>query len=235
MRFAILPALALLWLSGLDCSAADLAQPVPRTEQTDIEAPKVEEAARPNSIYFFAGRLSTTSLGSTIKFNTDTAVGQLDYDNYILGVAYSRDIFRIGLGFTFGAEIGGAVRFGSYSSCCKPIVKSPSLLHSEELWIGPRISYEGFVLFDTLRIAGATTWGLSFTDNSIGFERGREIAWNGSARTLFYFGPEIILSLQQFPNAEFVYRLHHRSGANGTLGNLREGYNANIFGIRYKF
>ena len=116
-------------------------------------------------------------------------------------------------------------------TCALPI----SWVNSEELWVGPRVSHEGFVLFDTVRVAGATTWGLSFTNNSIGFERGREIAWNGSARTLFYFGPEIIVSLQRFSDVEFVYRLHHRSGANGTLGNLREGYNANVFGIRYKF
>jgi hypothetical protein len=29
--------------------------------------------------------------------------------------------------------------------------------------------------------------------------------------------------------------LHHRCGANGTLGDLSEGYNANVIGVRFKF
>jgi len=236
MRYGFLAVVAVFWLSVSDGSAADMAQQVSRAEQIAIEGSntKPDEVARVNSIYFFAGRLSATSLGSTLQFNLDHPSGLITYDNYIVGAAYARDIFRIGLGFTFGGEVGAAVRTGPYSLCCNPVVKS-SWQNSGELWIGPRISHEGFVLFDTIRLAGAITWGLSVTNNSIGFERGREIAWNGSARTLFYFGPEIILSLVQFPSFEFVYRLHHRSGANGTLGNLREGYNANIFGVRYRF
>ncbi len=50
-----------------------------------------------------------------------------------------------------------------------------------------------------------------------------------------YFGPELAVSLVNRPDIEFVYRLHHRSGAEGTFGKLYEGYNANVFGIRYKF
>ena len=37
------------------------------------------------------------------------------------------------------------------------------------------------------------------------------------------------------PSGEFVYSLHYRSGANGVFGRIREGYNANIAGVRYKF
>ncbi|MBR1272930.1 hypothetical protein JQ629_36225 [Bradyrhizobium sp. AUGA SZCCT0222] len=234
MRYGVLAGIALLFLAGSDCSAADLPQAIQRVE-TETEAPNTTPRERSNSVYFFAGRLSTTSLGSTLRFNLDHPSNEITYDNYIAGAAYTRDIYRLGLGFTLGAEIGGAVRAGSFALCCNPVVKSSSWVNSEELWIGPRISHEGFVFFNTVRLAGATTWGLSFANNSIGYERGREIAWSGSARTLFYFGPEIIVALQQFPDFEFVYRLHHRSGANGKLGNLREGYNANVFGIRYKF
>jgi len=159
----------------------------------------------------------------------------MTYDNYIAGIALARDLYKIGLGFTLGGEIGGAMRFGPYALCCHPVVKSSGLASSPELWVGPRISHEGFVLFGKIRLAGAVTWGVSFAGNSIGHERVREIDSGGSARALFYLGPEIILSMTDFPNLEFVYREHHRSGANGTLGKLREGYNANVFGVRYKF
>lgn len=234
MRYVALAG-TLACLISSDCGAADLVQPKAQSAEVEISNAKPQEVIRSNSVYFFAGRLSATSLGSTIQFNLDHPANELTYDNYIAGAAYSRDLYRIGLGFTLGAEIGGAARFGSYAACCNPAVKSSAWVSSEELWIGPRVAHEGFVLFDTVRIAGAITWGLSFSNNSIGFERAREIAWNGSARTLVYFGPEIIVSLQQFPEFEFVYRVHHRSGANGKFGNLREGYNANVFGIRYKF
>ena len=202
---------------------------------SDTTAKEVGALNRPDSIFLFAGAMSTTSLGSTLQFNLDQPAGTLKYDNQIVGAAYNHEFYELGLGFTLGAEIGIADRFGHYANCCEPIVKSSSLLNSAELWVGPRIGFDGFVLFDTLRIAGAATTGLSFVNGSIGHERGRELAWAGNAHTLIYFGPEIIISLVSRPEFEFVYRVHHRSGANGTFGKIREGYNANVLGIRYKF
>lgn len=190
---------------------------------------------RPDSIFVFGGALSTSGLGSTLQFNLDQPAGRIKYDNYIAGAAYSHDFYYLGFGFMLGAEVGVADRFGHYELCCNTIVKSSGLVNSGELWAGPRISYEGFVLFDTIRIAGAVSTGFSFTTNSIGRERERELAYPGNARALVYFGPEIIISMVKHPEFEFVYRLQHRSGANGTFGNMREGYNANVFGIRYKF
>ncbi len=190
---------------------------------------------RPDSIFVFGGALSTSSLGSTLKFNLDQPAGIIKYDNYIAGAAYNHDFYKLGLGFTLGVEVGIADRFGHYALCCNTIIKSSSLLNSGELWAGPRISFDGFVLFDTIRIAGAATTGFSFTTDSIGRERERELAYGGSARALIYFGPEIIISMVNHPELEFVYREQHRSGANGTFGKMREGYNANVFGVRYKF
>ena len=91
------------------------------------------------------------------------------------------------------------------------------------------------MLFDKLRISSGITPGLSFTTNSIGREREREIGYNGSGRALFFLAPEVSLSLADHPEWELVYRVQHRSGANGTLGKLREGYNANVVGVRYRF
>jgi hypothetical protein len=213
---------------------ADLPSPSPMP-LAGFTAKEAGPLNRPDSIFIFAGAMSTTNLGSTLKFNLDHPAGTLRYDNHIVGAAYNHEFYKLGFGFTLGAELGVADRFGHYANCCDTIVKSSSLLNSAELWVGPRIGFDGFVMFDTLRIAGAATTGLSFVTGSIGYERGRELAWAGNAQTLIYFGPEIIISLVSHPEFEFVYREHHRSGADGTFGKIREGYNANVFGIRYKF
>ena len=109
------------------------------------------------------------------------------------------------------------------------------MINSPEIWFGSRFSFDGLTLFNTFRIGGGMTFGFSFTGDSIGVERGREIVKNGSARVLGYLGPEIFFALADHPEWEIVYRLHHRSGANGTFGHMGEGYNANVLGVRYRF
>ena len=238
MRFFLCGLVLAIGFSSSPGFSAEL--PLPSPQDDPVQALNVKPIApdpllRPDSIFVFGGALSTTSLGSTLKFNLDHPANSIKYDNYIAGAAYNHDFYRLGFGFTLGAEVGIADRFGNYALCCTTVIKSSSLLNSGELWGGPRISFDGFVLFDTIRIAGAVTTGLSFTTNSIGVERDRELANNGSARVLFYFGPEISISMVNHPEWELVYREQHRSGANGTLGRMREGYNANVFGVRYKF
>jgi hypothetical protein len=235
LTFVALLSFACLFLPASQSLGADLPAPATVDAAPEVKPNPPDPFLRPDSIFVFGGALSTTSLGSTLKFNLDHPADAIKYDNYIAGAAYNHDFYRLGFGFTLGAEVGIADRFGYYALCCTTVIKSSSLLNSGELWGGPRISYDGFVLFDTIRIAGAATTGLSFTTNSIGEERDRELAWNGSARVLIYFGPELSFSLVNHPEWELVYREQHRSGANGTFGNLREGYNANVFGVRYKF
>src|SRR3954451_23511435 len=93
------------------------ASPPPELNNTD-------PLHRPDSIFVFAGALSTSSLGSTLKFNLDQPAGSLNYDNFIAGAAYNRNFYYLGLGFVLGAEIGVADRFGHYVICCNTIVKS---------------------------------------------------------------------------------------------------------------
>ena len=223
------------WFFAFASFCADLPSPSLQDPVPVLKANAPDALLRPDSIFVFGGALSTSSLGSTLKFNLDQPAGTIKYDNYIAGAAYNHDFYKLGFGFTLGVEVGIADRFGHYALCCNTIIKSSSLLNSGELWAGPRISFDGFVLFDTIRIAGAATTGFSFTTDSIGRERERELAYGGSARALIYFGPEIIISMVNHPELEFVYREQHRSGANGTFGKMREGYNANVFGVRYKF
>ena len=69
----------------------------------------------------------------------------------------------------------------------------------------------------------------------MGVERERENENHGNATLLGYVGPEISLSIAALPHWEFAYRLHHRSGAHGRIGNMGEGANANVIGLKYRF
>ena len=239
---------AVLFLAVLyPARATDLVQEVQQTAKSSPVVPVVplqnrtRTASPDDSIFFFAGRLSTSNMGSSATFNTiavDTTLTPPYYDNYIVGAAYQHRFRELGSGFVLGGEIGVADRFGHYLVCCgdklvTQTVTSSDIHHSGELWFGPTIRYESFVLFDQLRITPGLTAGFSLTTNSIGVERGKELERDGNARLLFYLGPEIAFSTVSMPNIELVLRLQHRSGALGTLGHLNEGYNANVVGLRY--
>ena len=229
--------------------ATDLLKETQQTALPSKAAPVVPlrnrtlTASPDDSIFFFAGRLSTSNLGSTLTFNTiaiDTTLNPPLYDNYIVGAAYQRRFRELGHRFVLGGEFGVADRFGHYLVCCgdklsTQTVTSSNIRHSGELWFGPTIRYDSFVLFDQLRITPGVTAGFSLTTNSIGVERGKEIERNGNARFLFYFGPELAFSTASMPNLELIFRLHHRSGLLGILGHIHEGYNANVVGLRYWF
>jgi hypothetical protein len=233
MRFYALVALvSLTCFPASQSFGADLPPP-PTIGAAPVLQKSPDPLLRPDSIFVFGGVLSTTGIGQTLLFNANSGPG-IHYDNNIVGAAYARDWYNLGYGFVFGGEVGIADRFGHYAECCNAIVKSASVLNSGELWTGLRIRHQGFSI-NGVRVSAAATGGFSFTTNSIGRERDREIAYDGSGRILFYAGPELSLSLDSHPEWELVYRLQHRSGMNGTFGNFREGYNANVLGVRYKF
>jgi hypothetical protein len=188
-----------------------------------------------DALVVFGGRMSTTSLGSTFVFNVGQRITGPAYDNYIAGLAYDHDFWRFRDLLVVGAEVGVANRFGHYVVCCDILVVSPDIVQSWEAWGGLRLRYQGIVLFNELRVAPAATLGLSATTNSIGRERDREITQGGNARLLFYFGPEVALSLRGHERIELVVAVHHRSGGERWLGHLEEGYNANTLGLRFRF
>lgn len=229
MRLVLIRLLGVL-VMGTACHAADLPSPV---SESSPAASYSDPVRKSDSLFFFGGYLSTQNMGATANFNLNHPVGP-NYDNYIMGAAYNHDFYSV-YSFAVGGEVGLADRFGYFRQCCDPVVKSTTLLHSPELWFGPRFSFDGLVLFNAIRIGGAMTFGLSVVADSIGVERRREIVKDGSARLIGYLGPEIFLALADFPQWEIVYRLHHRSGAKGTFGRMGEGYNANVLGVRYRF
>ena len=230
--------LLLLWLDApiAIVAAADVSAPTVDTASAAAPPPEnfvLIPVRKVDSIFVFAGALSTRNMGATANFDIHWPVGP-NYDNYIVAAAYDHDFYSM-YAFAVGGEIGLADRFGYFKECCDPVIKSTNIVNSPELWLGPRFSFDGVTLFGAIRIGGAMTFGFSFTENSIGVERGREVVKSGSARVLGYLGPEIFLALADHPEWELVYRLHHRSGADGTFGRMGEGYNANTLGLRYRF
>jgi len=186
------------------------------------------------SVLVFGGRMSTTDIYSTALWNLTRSDINQAYDNWIVGVAFQRDIWRWNK-FVVGAELGLADRFGHYERCCDVIVKSSNMLHSGELWGGIVLRHEGYLLFNAVQIGAGVIGGFSAVTKSIGREREREITQGGNALFLFYMGAELTFSTPAAPNLELVTRLHHRSGASGILGGMSEGYNVSVFGLRWRF
>ena len=167
-------------------------------------------------ISLFGGKFSTQSMGDTASF------WSVDFEeNHLVALAYARDMLDLGYGLRLGPEVGTAARFG-----CR---------WSTEIWAGAALRHQGVVLSERLRVEPAFTLGLSWIDRSIGIERNREETQNGDATWLVYLGPELAFSLPQSPQWAIFYRLHHRSGAFRTFGNLKGGHNANTIGLRYSF
>lgn len=162
--------------------------------------------------------------GPSVDDNIEDAANPFtaDYeDNVVVGGGYQR-FFYESLDISIGAEAGLAGRFGDKSSA--------------EFWGGVVGRFDGLVLFDTLKIAPAFTFGLSaITDTMAGREERLEDRADGDATLLFYLGPELNFSLAAYPNVEVFWRLHHRSGAWETLGDMKGAANANVFGARIGF
>ncbi len=216
-------------LVGLALSVAAVA-PTPAPADEDWTT-----ADRRNSIFVFGGPLSTTDIWSSMIFNVHKPSGRVLYDNFVVGGAYGRDILDLTEHLRFGVEAGAALRFGDYKSCCNPVVRGS--VRSGEFWGAGVLRHTGFDLFGgSVRIAPAVAVGISTVTKPIGAEHGVQSHFeSGNSRTLFYLGPELSLTSPSWGNVEFVYRLHHRSGLYGTLGNVKEGYNANAFGLRFRY
>ena len=142
-------------------------------------------------------------------------------DNFVLGGGYQKFIAEPVVGLRLGAEVGVALRGG--------------VVTSGEVWAGAVARYDGLMLGENLRIAPAVTFGLSAVTNPIGVEARRAAQRNADPTLLFYFAPEVNFSFADNPDTEVFYRIQHRSGAWGTLGNMADGANAQTIGIRHHF
>lgn len=140
-------------------------------------------------------------------------------DNYYLGAGYQR-LWGDPDGFRYGGEVGVTGRIGPESSL--------------EGWAGVVGRYDWTL--GPVRAGLSMTFGLSaITNTLVGRERESEEFHDGNAALLFYLAPELNLSLAEYPETELFLRLHHRSGAWETLGDMAAGADAGVVGLRWQF
>lgn len=189
-----------------------LALPFSPAAAFDLRAPRA-----PQAVFGFGGVMTEEDMGRSANPLT------VDYERRtVLGGGYQHFLHETPRGLQLGMEVGAAVRAIAGLTA--------------ELWAGPVLRHEGIVLFDTLRVAPSFTAALSaVSDAHPGRERELEARSDGNAHLLFYLGPEISLSRADAPEVEAFWRLHHRSGANGTLGDMRGAMNANVVGLRWRY
>jgi len=145
-----------------------------------------------------------------------------DYeDNVVLGAGYQKFLAEPLPDFHLGVEAGLALRGGQQAS--------------GEVWAGAVARYDGWTIGEQLRISPAFTFGLSAVTNSIGVEAERAADRHADPGLLFYLAPEINLSAPDNPDTELFYRVQHRSGAWGTMGDMFDGHNAQVIGLRHHF
>jgi hypothetical protein len=232
-RLVVVPFLALILCETVS-DAAESSSERPPGDPFEPVSPAFEPVVK-QSFFVFGGRMSSTDIWSTAILNLNDPNGPIqNYDNYIVGAAYQRDFIKLGGAVFVGGEIGLADRFGRYSRCCTPVVTSPNVVHSPEFWGGLTLRYEAITVSD-VRFSPGIVWGLSAITKPIGQEVDQAVDRGGSAKVLFYLGFEGAFSLVNFPDVELVFRLHHRSGAFGTIGAMKEGNNSNVVGLRYRF
>lgn len=139
--------------------------------------------------------------------------------NTLVGAGYQR-FWGNPDGLQYGVEVGVAGRFGQRNSV--------------EGWSGAAARYT-FGL-GPINVGLGFTFGLSaVTDTVVGQESESEAFHQGDATVLFYMGPEVSAALAYHEEFEVFVRLHHRSGAWGTLGNMAAGADAAVAGLRYRF
>lgn len=166
------------------------------------------------SVFVFGGGITDADMW---KSANPLGVG---YEHGIAGLGYQFFPGRIG-SVKLGLEAGLAGRLGSGSNA--------------EIWGGVVGRWDGFEV-GAVRVSPSFTFGLSHVTRTMsGREEKNERERNGDASTLFYLGPELSFTVASMPDIDFFWRLHHRSGAWGTLGGMHGGSNANVIGVRVNF
>lgn len=169
------------------------------------------------SVFVFGGRYHTGHMEHILN-----PLGRfgLDYeDNYVAGGGYQQFFLENG-DLRFGVEAGAAIGAGVDGA-------------RGEVWGGLVGRYEGLE-FGEINVAPSLTLGASAITNTIGTESNR-VAPGADPHVLFYIAPEIAVSHDSHPETEVFFRIHHRSGAWGTLNGMGDGHNASTVGVRWKF
>ncbi|WP_127143800.1 hypothetical protein [Pelagibacterium montanilacus] len=184
----------------------------PAAAQTE---PALPQTSPDRSLFVMGGPMGAEGMGGMlIPFNAEYE------DAFALGVGYQHFVLEPIKALRLGYEIGGALRVGDKTT--------------GEIWAGATARYDGFVLGDRLGISPGLTFGLSAVTDTMGVEAERQGMNGEPSNLLFYFSPEISFSDVENPGVELFWRVHHRSGAWGTLGGGSSA-NATMIGVRASF
>lgn len=167
------------------------------------------------NLFVLTGRLMDDSM-----FDSLDILGGKYENNRVAGAGF-QDYFWKNHVVRLGYEGGGALRYGQADTV--------------EVWAGLVARFRGHDLTRRLTVTPSVIFGLSLVDAAHpGRETRQTETYDGDARLLFYLSPEIEFSGGDHGWSLF-WRLHHRSGGGGTLGNMRGASNANVVGLRKSF
>ena len=176
----------------------------------------------PWAVTVWGGQMIDSNFGDTFLFN-----GRLR-EEYLLGVSMQKRIWRAGpVSLELEADLFGHQAFeqqGGEFNQNEPNADTPEQFFGEaivglgvRLWVQPWLSF-GFVE------------GISYNTSVSNYERTfRE----NFSQLLNYLAFELEASVSD--QLSMVGRIHHRSGAFGTYNGVKEGSNAYLLGLRYRW
>jgi hypothetical protein len=176
----------------------------------------------PWAVTAWGGQMIDSNFGDTFLFN-----GRMR-EEYLLGVSMQKRIWRAGpLALELEADLFGHQAFkqpGGRFNQDVPNADTPEQQFGEailglgaRLWLQPWLSF-GFVE------------GISFNSSVSNYERTYR---ENYAQLLNYLAFELEASVSS--QLSLVGRIHHRSGAFGTYSGVKEGSNAYLLGLRYRW
>ena len=176
----------------------------------------------PWAVTAWGGQMIDSNFGDTFLFN-----GRMR-EEYLLGVSMQKRIWRAGpFAIELEADLFGHQAFkqpGGPFNQTVPNADTPEQQFGEailgigaRLWLQPWLSF-GFVE------------GVSLNSSVSNYERTYR---ENYAQLLNYLAFELEASVSD--QLSFVGRIHHRSGAFGTYSGVKEGSNAYLLGLRYRW
>jgi hypothetical protein len=103
-----------------------------------------------------------------------------------------------------------------------------------EIWGAVFFRYRGFPWDDVVTTSVAFSTGLNYATGVSRVERDRARRGDGD-RWMHLFSPEITFALPRRPEAELMFRFHHRSGVFGLVSDAWGGAQYGTIGLRVRF
>ncbi len=205
----------------------DAAQPNNKPADAGMACPPVLPPVppwhpHPWAVTAWGGQMIDSNFGDTFLFN-----GRMRPE-YLLGLSIQKRIWRAGpLSLELEADLFGHHAYsqkGGQFNQSVPYADTPDQTFAEgilglgaRLWLQPWLSF-GFVE------------GISYNTSVSNYERTYR---ENYAQLLNYLAFELEAAVS--PELSVVGRIHHRSGAFGTYSGVREGSNAYLVGVRYRW